>query len=422
MHTPEQIAAWKRVTDAVHARGAKMFMQFMHCGRIAHPLNRQIADAPVAPSAVKPAGQMWTDQQQLQDYPTPRALETAELPALIDEFVTAARNAIEAGFDGVELHAANGYLLNQFLASNCNLRTDGYGTSLNGRIRFVVEVVEAVAAAIGASRTAIRVSPGHMFNDIVDANPLETHVALLDALPTADMAYVHVMLPDAFSPQLNNAGDPQALLRTLRTHVKGALIAAGNLTRRERTGTPGLRPAAARGVRASVHRQPGPGRAHEERRAAGGSARGSVLHGRPGGLQRLSAAGGVSARLGALEPRQPTIERSERQVPRFTRHLENQAIGEARAGRARTAECAFDHPPPGRTTGRVSNIRSAEAAPQNVRAPHPDPDRLRQHQLCPGAAGDERLGRFDLPWIVPHDQSHQQVRACSCGCTSVPLP
>ena len=230
IHTPEQIAAWKRVTDAVHARGAKMFMQFMHCGRIAHPLNRQIPDLPVAPSAVKPAGQMWTDQQQLQDYPTPRALDTAELPALIDEFVTAARNARAAGFDGVELHAANGYLLNQFLASNCNLRTDGYGTSVNGRIRFVVEVVAAVAAAIGASRTAIRVSPGHMFNDIVDANPLETHVALLDALPTADLAYVHVMLADAFSPQLNNAGDPQALLRTLRAHIKGSLIAAGNLT------------------------------------------------------------------------------------------------------------------------------------------------------------------------------------------------
>jgi len=230
IHTPDQIAAWKHITDAVHARGAKMFMQFMHCGRIAHPLNRQIPDAPVAPSAVKPAGQMWTDQQQLQDYPTPRALETAELPALIDEFVTAARNAIAAGFDGVELHAANGYLLNQFLASNTNLRTDGYGSSLHGRIRFVVEVVEAVAAAIGAARTAIRVSPGHMFNDLVDANPLETHRALLDALPTAEMAYVHVMRPDAFSPQLNNAGDPQAVLPALRPHVKGALIAAGNLT------------------------------------------------------------------------------------------------------------------------------------------------------------------------------------------------
>ena len=230
IHTPEQVAAWKTVTNAVHARGAKMFMQFMHCGRIAHPLNRQVPDVPVAPSAVRPTGQMWTDQQQMQDYPTPRALETGELPALIDEFVAAARNALAAGFDGVELHAANGYLLNQFLASNTNLRTDGYGTTVQGRIRFVVEVFEAVAAAIGAARTGIRVSPGHMFNDLVDANPLETHRALLDALPTADMAYVHVMLPDAFSPQLNNAGDPQAVLPALRPHVKGTLIAAGNLT------------------------------------------------------------------------------------------------------------------------------------------------------------------------------------------------
>jgi N-ethylmaleimide reductase len=230
IHTPEQIAAWQRVTAAVHAEGAKMFIQLMHCGRIAHPLNRQIADAPVAPSAVKPAGQMWTDQLQMQDFPTPRGLETAELAGVIDEFVIASRNAIEAGFDGVELHAANGYLLNQFLASNANQRTDAYGGSVNGRIRFVVETVEAVAGAIGAARTGIRVSPGHMFNDLVDANPLETHLALLEALPTVDMAYVHVMLPDAFSPQLNNAGDPQAVIPALRPHVKGALLAAGNLT------------------------------------------------------------------------------------------------------------------------------------------------------------------------------------------------
>jgi N-ethylmaleimide reductase len=230
IHTPEQVAAWKDVTAAVHANGAKMFLQMMHCGRIAHPLNRQIDDAPVAPSAVKPAGTMWTDQKQMQDFPMPHALETGELGVVVEEFVSAARNAIEAGFDGVELHAANGYLLNQFLATNTNQRTDAYGGSLNGRIRFVVEVTEAVAAAIGAARTAIRVSPGHMFNDLIDANPLETHRALLDALPTAAMAYVHVMLPNAFSPQLNNAGDPDAVLPALRPHVKGALLAAGNLT------------------------------------------------------------------------------------------------------------------------------------------------------------------------------------------------
>jgi len=230
IHTPEQIAAWRRITDAVHAGGAKIVLQMMHVGRIAHPLNRQVADAPVAPSAVRPAGEMWTDQQQMQPYPVPRALETAELPALRDEFVQASRNAIAAGFDGVELHAANGYLLNQFLASNANQRTDGYGTTVQGRIRFVVEVTQAVAAAIGAGRTAIRISPGHMFNDLVDAEPVATHVALLDALPTADLAYVHVMKADSFAAALNNGGDPNTVLATMRAHVKGPMIAAGGYT------------------------------------------------------------------------------------------------------------------------------------------------------------------------------------------------
>jgi len=231
IHTAAQIAAWRKVTDAVHAQGAKMALQVMHAGRIAHPLNRQVPDAPVAPSAVTPAGTMWTDQRQMQPYPPPRALETAELPGVAAEFVAAARNAIEAGFDAVELHAANGYLLNQFLASGTNLRTDGYGTTLQGRIRFVVETVHAVADAIGAGRAAIRISPGHMFNDLVDADPIATHVALLDALPTADMAYVHVMKADAFAPQLSNAGDTAAALAAMRAHVKGAMIAAGGYTR-----------------------------------------------------------------------------------------------------------------------------------------------------------------------------------------------
>ncbi len=230
IHTPEQIAAWRKITDAVHRGGAKIVLQIMHVGRIAHELNRQIAGPPVAPSAVQPAGEMWTDQKQMQPFPVPRAIETAELPALVEEFVQAGRNAMEAGFDGVELHAANGYLLNQFLASNANQRTDGYGTTLQGRIRLVVEVTKAVAGAIGAGRTGIRISPGHMFNDLVDADPLETHVALLDALPTAEMAYVHVMKPDAFAAALNNAGDPDHVLATMRAHVKGPLIAAGGYT------------------------------------------------------------------------------------------------------------------------------------------------------------------------------------------------
>lgn len=230
IHTPEQIAEWSKITAAVHRGGARIVLQIMHVGRIAHELNRQVAGAPVAPSAVRPAGEMWTDQQQMQPFPVPRALETSELPAIVEEFVQASRNAIAAGFDGVELHAANGYLLNQFLASNTNQRTDGYGTTVEGRIRFVVEVTHAVAKAIGVGRTGIRISPGHMFNDLVDANPVETHVALLDALPTADMAYVHVMKADSFAAALNNAGDPDHVLATMRAHVKGPMIAAGGYT------------------------------------------------------------------------------------------------------------------------------------------------------------------------------------------------
>lgn len=230
IHTTDQIAAWAKVTAAVHAGGAKMFLQIMHAGRIAHPLNRQIPDAPVAPSAVKPAGTMWTDQEKMLPFPEPRALETAELASVMEEFVQAARNAIAAGFDGVELHAANGYLLNQFLASNTNQRTDGYGTTVEGRIRFVVETVEKTGAAIGLERTGIRISPGHMFNDLVDADPIATHEALLKALPTDRMAYVHIMLADAFDPSLNNAGATDQILPRLRPLVKGPMIAAGGFT------------------------------------------------------------------------------------------------------------------------------------------------------------------------------------------------
>ncbi len=230
IHTEDQIASWRRVTDAVHAQGGAIFLQVMHAGRIFHPLNRVIEGPGVAPSAIAAKGQMWTDQQGLLDMPTPRALEAPEIPALVDEFVTAAVNARKGGFDGVEVHAANGYLVNQFLATGSNQRTDGYGGSVAGRIRFAVEVTQGIAAAIGWDRTGIRISPGHMFNDLVDANPLETHLALLGTLDTASLAYVHLMLPDAFDPGLNNAGDPKALLQAIRGAVKGNLIAAGGYT------------------------------------------------------------------------------------------------------------------------------------------------------------------------------------------------
>lgn len=230
-HTPAQSAAWRRITDAVHARGGKIVLQMMHAGRIAHHLNRQVEGPPVAPSAIRAAGTIWTDQLQQQEHDVPRALDLAEIPRLIDDFVHSARVAIEAGFDGVEVHAANGYLINQFLATNANQRSDRYGGSVEGRIRLAGEAVDAIGGAIGYGRTGIRISPGHLFNDLVDADPRATHAALLAALPTDKMAYVHLMSPDSFDPGLNNAGDVSSLIADIRARVRGPIILAGGFDR-----------------------------------------------------------------------------------------------------------------------------------------------------------------------------------------------
>ena len=155
----EQVAGWKKVTDAVHAKGAKIFVQLMHTGRIGHELNLPKGARVMAPSAVKAAGQMFTDAEGLKDHPVPEAMTEADIMATTAEFVNAAINAVKAGFDGVELHAANGYLLEQFLRKNSNIRTDQYGGSIENRARFVLEVAEAVIAAIGKDKVGIRLSP-----------------------------------------------------------------------------------------------------------------------------------------------------------------------------------------------------------------------------------------------------------------------
>ena len=194
IYNDAQIAAWREITDAVHSRGGRIFLQIMHVGRIAHSANRTISDAPVAPSAIRAAGQMWTDAQGMQPYDMPRALELAEISAVIAEFATATRNALTAGFDGVELHSASGYLPNQFLAPGSNHRTDSYGGSIENRIRFVVETFAAMAAAAGSpGKVGIKVSPGMNFNDIQHEEPLPTYVALVKAIAPLRPAYVHVM-------------------------------------------------------------------------------------------------------------------------------------------------------------------------------------------------------------------------------------
>jgi N-ethylmaleimide reductase len=190
MHSAEQVDAWRVVTDAVHEAGGQIVCQLMHSGRIGHPSLYPSAHQSVAPSPICAAGQQFTPDG-MQDYHTPRELTADEIAETIDDFATASRNAMDAGFDGVELHGGNGFLLHQFLADGCNQRTDAYGGSIENRIRFTVEVVEAAAAAIGPDRVGLRISPANPYNDISESDTGELYAALLRALPA--IAFVHVM-------------------------------------------------------------------------------------------------------------------------------------------------------------------------------------------------------------------------------------
>lgn len=194
MYNQAQIDAWSKITEAVHARGGRIFLQFMHVGRIAHSANRTIPDPPIAPSAIRADSQMWTDSQAMQPTDLPRALELAEIPSVIAEYGAATRNAFAAGFDGVELHAASGYLPNQFLSPDTNKRTDAYGGSIENRIRFAVEALQAMIAAAGSpGKVGIKVSPGMKFNDIGHADPIPTYVALAKAIAPFGIAFMHVL-------------------------------------------------------------------------------------------------------------------------------------------------------------------------------------------------------------------------------------
>lgn len=194
IHSDAQVAGWRLVTDAVHARGGRIALQLWHVGRISHP--SLIGTTPVAPSAIRPAGQVFTTAG-MQDYVTPRALETAELPGVVAAYAHAARQAKAAGFDAVEVHGANGYLLDQFLRSGTNHRTDAYGGSVENRARLLLEVVDAVVAIWGADRVGVRLSPFNPFNDISDADPAATFGYVAAELGRRGLAYLHVIEPVA---------------------------------------------------------------------------------------------------------------------------------------------------------------------------------------------------------------------------------
>ncbi|MBV8624223.1 MAG: alkene reductase [Herbaspirillum sp.] len=206
-----QVAAWKKVTDAVHAKGGHIFLQLWHVGRISHPDLQPGHALPVAPSAVKPEGNAFTETG-FQPFVTPRALELDELPGIVAQYKTAAQLAIQAGFDGVEIHAANGYLLDQFLRDKTNLRTDAYGGSIENRTRLLLEVVEAVTSVVPSERVGIRLSPISPANDIADSNPQALFSYVVQQLNRYKLVYLHVVEGATGGPrQVENGFDLQVL-------------------------------------------------------------------------------------------------------------------------------------------------------------------------------------------------------------------
>ncbi len=221
----QQVQAWKKVTDAIHAKGGKIFVQLMHTGRITHPLNLPDEGIVRGVSAVAASTtQMYTDQEGMQPLPVPKEISTAEIEGLIAEFVQSAEYAIEAGFDGVELHGANGYLLDQFLNSASNHRTDTYGGTSENRNRFVLEVTTAVANAIGKGKTGIRLSPFGAFNEMrADENTEEQYKQLAAGLKETGIAYIHVV--DHTS--MGAPAVPQSVKDAVRNAFGGTIILSG---------------------------------------------------------------------------------------------------------------------------------------------------------------------------------------------------
>ena len=219
----QQLEGWKKTTSAVHKEGSKIFVQLMHTGRISHPLNMTEGSQIIAPSAVKAAGQMWTDSKQLQDFPIPKEMTAEDILNTKSEFIAASKNAIDAGFDGVELHSANGYLLEQFLSPISNIRNDNYGGSIENRCRFVLEVVEGVAAAIGKENTGIRVSPYGVASDMPHYPEIEaTYKYLTEHLNKIGITYIHIVDHSAMGAPIV----PMEIKKLIRNSFKNTIILA----------------------------------------------------------------------------------------------------------------------------------------------------------------------------------------------------
>jgi len=227
VHSAEQVAGWRLVTDAVHSRGGRIFLQLWHVGRISHPSLQPGGALPVAPSAVRPAGEAIT-LEGLKPFVTPRALALEEIPGVVQAYRAGAANAREAGFDGVEVHAANGYLLDQFLRDGTNRRTDRYGGSLENRARLMMEVVEAVCGVWGADRVGARLSPLQPFNDMRDSDPRATFTYAVQALNAFGLAYLHITEMGTEAP---GAAGPAFDLHELRRAWQGRYMTNGGYDR-----------------------------------------------------------------------------------------------------------------------------------------------------------------------------------------------
>ncbi len=224
IYSHEQVAGWKKTTNAVHSKGASIFLQVMHTGRVSHPANMPKDAKVLAPSAIGISGQMWTDSDGEQSFPVPTAMTEDEIKLTIEEYVTAAKLAIEAGFDGVELHAANGYLVDQFLSPLSNKRTDSWGATPEGRMKFALEIAKQTAARIGADRVGIRLSPYGVFNDMGAFEGIDDfYVQLATEVSKLKLAYIHLV-------DHSSMGAPTVkpeLKKNIRDAFRGSLILSG---------------------------------------------------------------------------------------------------------------------------------------------------------------------------------------------------
>ena len=236
IHSDAQITGWKGVTKAVHAAGGRIFLQLWHVGRISHPSLQPDDALPVAPSPVAPAGQAMTPDG-MKPFVTPRALETAEIAGIVEDYRRGARNARTAGSDGVELHGANGYLIDQFLRDRTNRRTDRYGGSAANRARLLIEVTEAIVGEWGADHVGVRLSPTNPFNDMGDSNPAATFATAVGELNRVGLAYLHVVEPAAGDPvpagEVPDIGFLRKLWRGALMGNKGYDLARANAGIRE---------------------------------------------------------------------------------------------------------------------------------------------------------------------------------------------